>query len=549
MSNVESDPTVAAEPLTSLDGQPLSVGVADSRRVMTYLVVRESEDYVAVMDVLEASVTDLMPSDVAGALAAAGRPMDAKTVETRLDALRVWGAVSARSDASRIQTYADLLARNWRYTATPVGRQAQRFYRTVLAGTPTLREIPLTSLSRIITALEALDDGMNAEPDARQATADQRDVVDHIGAVFTSHDDLDSALVGAEDTLASLADRFDLDDDHTAELKGLLVDYATRVAAELDSGSARAARLLTRLRPHFAALADLAVSGSDARTLIERGVLTASRGGRVDDWDGLCAWFNSRTGRAARFSLRLVRSLPGMHANLRRLHTSSGTATSRSRALALARACADPLVGTQVWQAALGDHPWRKLHGTAEDEDASTVSPWRAGPQVEVPELLRSTGRSGPRGRGGSARDDTQARADVAAARRDRQLRHDRALREVLAAAPGQPLSEDAARIALNSLLAAARATATGPRRTATRDALACSLIFTGSGAGSLHAPTWHVLLPGRHPLFHLPGRWPNAAALAAITGAASPDPTGSTPVPVRRSTAAVTDAAAEGAA
>ena len=52
------------------------------------------------------------------------------------------------------------------------------------------------------------------------------------------HDALDGALVGAKDVLAGLADRFDLDRDRTAELKGLLVDYATHVAVELRRGSA-----------------------------------------------------------------------------------------------------------------------------------------------------------------------------------------------------------------------------------------------------------------------------------------------------------------------
>lgn len=539
-----SSSTSSAETLTGLGGEQLVVGVDDSRRVMTYLVVRESDDYLAVMDVLEGSVTDLTPAEVTAALKHTARSLDTKTVETRLDALRTWGAVSARTDTSRVERYADLLARNWRYTATPAGRQAQRFYRDVLAGTPTLREIPLSSLSRVVTALDALLADVTDDPAV--LTGSSPDVVERIGSLFTSHDDLDGALVGAEDALAALADRFDLDDDRTTELKSLLVDYATRVATELESGSARAARALTGLQPHFAALAELAVASSEARTLIERGALTASRGGRAADWDGLRAWFDSRHGRAARFSLRLVRSLPGMHANLRRLHTSSGTVSSRNRALLFARAAAHPQLGTQIWQAALGDHPWRKLHGAAEDDDLTRLPTWRSGPQVAVPELLRSTGRTGPRGKGGSARDDTQAKADVAAARAARQERHDAALREVLAAAPGAALSEDAARVALTSLMAAVRAGATGAVRTASRDALACSLVHTGHGTGVLRAPTWHVQLPGRHPLFHLRGQRPSPLALAELADAARPDPTPTQRASLELSEHAVGPAAAE---
>jgi len=83
-----------------------------------------------------------------------------------------------------------------------------------------------------------------------------------------------------------------------------------------------------------------------------------------------------------------------MHVNLRRLHSSAGAATSRSRALSLARACADPTYGIAVLLAALGDHPWRKLYGEAEDEDLSRIRSWRGGPCVAVPELLRLTGRA-----------------------------------------------------------------------------------------------------------------------------------------------------------
>ncbi|MEV8628551.1 DUF2397 family protein [Streptomyces sp. NPDC051079] len=492
-------------------------GVADAREVVGYLVRPESSDYIAIMDVLEASVTDLTVSEIAAALTAAGVRLEARLVEKRLDALKGMGAVSVRSDTSHARRYAEILPRNWRYTASPAGRHVQRFYRQVLAGTVTVREVPIASLSRIVSHLERLAAAFGAgEPDAGLLDAT---TLDAAGSVFTSHDDLDAALVGAEDSLIGLADRFDLDEEHTNDLKGLLVDYATRVAAELDSGSARAAAALAILRPWFGLLAQAAVDASQARDLIAAGALSASRGGRAEDWDGLCAWFDARTGRASRFSLRLVRALPGMHANLRRLHSSAGTASTRSRALALARAVLTPEIGAQIFQAAVGDHSWRKLYGQADEDDMGRNPSWRGGPQVPVPTLLRTAGRSGPRGRGAAPRDDTEAKAQVAEARARRQARHQGALAVVLAALPGQQMDEAAARAALAALMAAARAVATGPRRTGTSGGLACTLVHTGSGTGMLNAPTWRVLLPGRIPLFHQPGQRPSAAALAALKG------------------------------
>ncbi|WP_436988155.1 DUF2397 family protein [Streptomyces sp. enrichment culture] len=496
--------------------------MTDARKAVAYLVRPESSDYIAIMDVLEGSVTDLTVAEVAAALAAAGVRLDARLVEKRLDALKDMGAVSFRSDISHARRYTEILARNWRYTASPAGRHVQRFYRQVLAGTVTVREIPIMSLNRIIAHLEQLAAALGAaEPDTGRLDAA---ALDAVSAVFTSHDDLDAALVGAEDALIGLADRFDLDEEHTNDLKGLLVDYATRVAAELDSGSARAAAALRVLRPWFGLLAQAAIDASQARGLIAAGALSASRGGRAEDWEGLCAWFDARTGRAARFSLRLVRALPSMHANLRRLHSSAGTASTRSRALALARAVLTPEIGVQIFQAAVGDHSWRKLYGQVDEDDMGRNPSWRGGPQVPVPTLLRTAGRSGPRGRGATPRDDTAAKAQVAAARARRQAEHQRALAAVLASLPGQRLDEAAARAALAALMAAARAAATGPRRTGTSGGLACTLVHTGTGTGTLNAPTWRVLLPGRIPLFYRPGRRPSAVALAALAGTTTMD-------------------------
>jgi uncharacterized protein (TIGR02677 family) len=477
----------------------VTVGVSDSRLAVVYLTAPGSDEYIAVMDALEASVTDMTPADVVAALAAAGHPLDEKVVVARLDKLRKWTAVSARTDNARILRYSDIVARNWRYTPTPVGRQVQRFYMSYLSGLPVVREIPLTNLARLVDALEHLAGLAAPRPGAAGMAA-------LVTQAFTAHDDLDGALVGAEDALAGLADRFDLDDDRAAELKGLLVDYATHVAVELRRGSARADRALGLLTDDVDALAAVAVEDSSARELIARGALTASKGGRVEDWLGLAKWCDPERGRAQRFALRLVRALPGMHANLRRLHTSTGTATSRTRALALAKACATSNLAPALFLAALGDHPWRKLHGDADDDELARVPSWRAGPTVEVPDLLRLTGRTGARGRPAAPRDDAAARAEVAQRRRLRQQQHEAALREVLTASPDALLSEPAARLAMATLMAAARSGATGPRRTATREGLACTLFRAPDSTGALRAPTWRVLLPGRVPVFHQQG-------------------------------------------
>lgn len=468
----------------------------DARRAVIYLVVHESAQYIAIMDVLEASITDLTPAEVGARLQAAGTPIEQTVVEARLDKLREWAAVSARTDTSRILRHADLLARNWRYTATPGGRQVQRFYRKVLAGAPAAREIPLSSLARVVEAAETL---------ASLGTVNETNA-ELIGQLFVNHDHLDAALVGAEDSLAGLVDRFDLDDESIAELKTLLVGYATHVAAELEKGSARAYRALSVLRPRFAELAMLAVRASEAHVLIERGALAASHGGRLEDWEALFAWLDPFRGRSTRFALRLVRALPGMHVNLRRLHTSAGSATSRGRALMLAKACLDPTYGAAILMAALGDHPWRKLYGEAEDTDVARTRSWRDGPFVEVPQLLRATGRSGARGSVPPARDDAAAREAVRERREQRVAAHVEAIKEILASPVGACMSERAARVALASLLAAVRADSSEGRRKGVCDGLSCTLLYTPGTAGTVIAPNWRVVTPDRTPAFHLPG-------------------------------------------
>lgn len=507
----------------------------DSRRVVAYLTAPESDEYIAVMAVLEGEVTDRTPAEITSRLRSIGIQLDQKIIETRLDKLVAWGAASPRADASQLRRYADLLARNRRYTATPTGRQVHRFYNSYLAGTPAMREIPLPSLNRIVNSLSALvrllaSSGRSTATTTSSARIEAQ-IAEHVGIAFTSHDDIDAALVGAEDGLAGLADRFDLDDERTAELKTILVDYATHIAAELDQGSARARAYLDGLLPQAQTLVEALLAASDAKELIAFGALAASRGGRVEDWEGLRRWFDPQDGRAARFSLRLVQALPGMHANLRRLHSSSGAATTRAHAIQLARACADPTYGTQIWQAALGDHSWRKLAGTADDEEVvRATTSWRDGPGVALPELLRTTGRTGARGPAATARDDTATREAKLRERRERQRLHAEAVREVLAAAPGDPLSDHAARVAFAIITFTARAAirpnAGGPGvagRVGSREGLGCTLLYLGPTAfvGVIRAPSWRVLLPGRVALFHPPNRTARVPAgmAAALTG------------------------------
>lgn len=469
----------------------------DARRAVSYLVAPGSDEYVAIMSVLEGSARDLTPAEVVSALRESGAEPDQAIVETRLSQLRDWGAVSARSDQTHVRRVQDLLLRNFRYTATRQGRQVQRFYETVLSGSPVMREIPMQSLNAVVLALEAL---ARADEASEQVWVRAR-----VNEVFTAHDDLDSSLVGAEDTLMSLADRFDLNDDRTGELKTLLVGYATRIAVELDKGADRALIALRHLAGRYKELARATVEGSAAADLIGRDLLAASKGGDVADWQGLAAWFDPMSGRSARFQARMVQAIPTFHANLRRLHTAGESGTSRARALLLARACLDPNRGAQVFLAALGDHAWRKLHGEADDPGAGRVPHWRDGPQVVVPAGLRSHGKAGVRGRAAAPLDDSAARLAVARAREERLTRHRERLREVLAAGPGDELSDGAARVALAALMDAVRQTGIGGRRRATRDGLACTVVWTGVGAGLLRAPSWRVWLPERAVLFHSP--------------------------------------------
>lgn len=523
MTDVNSSDTAwpSTAPAAGPDDAPV-------RLVVSFLVAPEAGQYIAVMTVLEASLTDLTPGQVSQALTDAGTPLETRTVEDRLDKLRTWGAVTARTDTSDAKRFSDLLARNWRYTASPVGREVQRFYSQRLAGTQLAREIPLASLQRAIGAIQTLQRLLHEVPAGSDVSDLPATTVTELAAtvatLFVSQDDLDAALVGAEQTLGGLANRFDLDTDRTGVLKDLLVEYATRVASELSRGGARAHAGLLSLRGHVDLLATAAVHASAASELISRGALTASRGGAVADYHGLLAWLDPASGRAARLSLTLVRAIPGMQANLRRLHTSSGTATARSRALALAKACTDSVHGRDILAAALGDHAWRKLQDTSDDDHVRTPS-WHTGPTVDVGEILRATGRTGSRGKPAASRDDTAARAEVTSARLAREQARAVAVEQILGATPGTVLSPKAAKVALDALTYTVRTAASGRVRRAhtARLGVACTLVYTPGSSGAVCSPYWTVTCVDRTPVFHALGTAADVTGLLAA--AAGPDP------------------------
>ena len=467
----------------------------DARLAVSYLVAQEADDYIAVMTVLDASPTDLTPDEVAAALRKRGLAMDSSLVGSRLEKLKEWGAVSPRADQTRVRRYEDLLRRNFWYSATTPGRQVQRFYTEVLAQNQVMREIPIQSLNAVVVALEAL-----ASPEADWTN--QVWLRERINAVFTAHDDLDGALVGAEDTLMGLADRFDLDDERTNELKTLLVGYATRMAVELERGADRGWEALCKLSDRFPALAEITVQASGAADLIERNILAPSRGGNVDDWHGLRAWFDPAHGRSARFQARMVGAIPTFYANLRRLHTAGQSGTSRARALQLATACLDQKYGQQIYLAALGDHSWRKFFSEADDPGPGRTPPWRDGPQVPVAYGLRAYGQPSVRGRAPAPIDDSAAREAVFRRRQERLAQQRAWTTELLAAPTGAVLSYGAARLALGIVMDAVRQTPRQGHRHVVRNGVACNVITANQECAVIRSPSWRVLLPNRMVTF-----------------------------------------------
>lgn len=98
-----------------------TVAGQDSRAAVGYLVVPEAGEYIAVMDVLESSVTEMTSAEVRAARQHTGLHLPISIVEDRLEKLVDRGAASHKSDTTRARWYSDLMARNWRYTATYIG--------------------------------------------------------------------------------------------------------------------------------------------------------------------------------------------------------------------------------------------------------------------------------------------------------------------------------------------------------------------------------------------------------------------------------------------
>ncbi|MFD5898666.1 DUF2397 family protein [Streptomyces sp. NPDC060366] len=467
----------------------------DPARPFGYVLSPRREQYVAIMGVLERSVDELTPAGVVRALAAQGVVMPLAVVVQRLRALcDTFLAGSGRPD-SQIERWKELDGARWRYSATPRGRQVHRLWSQMVAEGVVQREIPLDGLARIHGALSGLAGGQ----ELREA-----EVSGLAGQVFVEHDFLDAALVGQADMLARLAHRFDLAPQATVELKQLIVEYATHVVVHMDRAVALIHQQLLGLRPRFGDLAQARQGQSHAGPLVERGVLAPARGLRVADWEQLLAWFSPGTGKAARFGLQLVRAIPMMHANLRRDQSVSGPGTMRSKALSLAVACQSPRYGQAVLRASLGDHPWTKLHTSAEGENEGVgVVSWHEGPRVPALALLRATGQSGPRGRVAPRKSRKEAARVAAAQRAQRQAELRAAAAEVLAGAG--PLSDRACRAALKAVVAAVQAAECGGCRTGRAGEVGCTLTVEEGAVGRVEGYRWSVLVPGRRVVFHPP--------------------------------------------
>ncbi|MEU1223065.1 DUF2397 family protein [Streptomyces microflavus] len=466
------------------------LGAQDPGRVFGYVVSSVRDQYGAIMDVLEQAVDHLTPAQVSAELAERGVVLQPVVVAQRLRALQeTFLAVSGQPD-NEIERWQELNGARWRYTATAQGRRVQRLWSLLASEGVVQREIPLDGLARVREALTGLQ-GAEASPEV---------LVKLAGQVFVEHDQLDASLVGQADMLAQLADRFDLDPEATAELKQLIVEYATHVVAHLNREVRAVHGQLSVLRPRFGELAAVCGAGSRAGALVARGVLAPSRGAREQDWDQLAAWFDPASGRAARFALALVRAIPMMHANLRRQQSAWGPGTLRMKALSLAAACRSAEFGEAVFRASVADAAWVKLHTCADGDDGELVS-WHEGPRVPALAMLRKSGQSVPRGALAPRPDRAEAAREVALEKQRQEAKRRAAVAEILAGV--FPLSDRACRVALHAVTAAARGVERDGERTGGAQGVGCTLTAAPGVVGRVDGVTWSVLVPGRQIAFH----------------------------------------------
>jgi hypothetical protein len=114
----------------------------DPRSVVAYWLSTHVAQYAAILDVLEASVDDLRPAQIANQLRGTGHPLGDDVVIRRLEKLHEWAVVTGRSDPSDARVAAQLLARNFRYSMTAQGRRIHRVYGEMLTEN-IVREIPI----------------------------------------------------------------------------------------------------------------------------------------------------------------------------------------------------------------------------------------------------------------------------------------------------------------------------------------------------------------------------------------------------------------------
>ena len=450
-----------------------------------YLTAESNRDYVAIMDVLVDASFDLTPSKVSDHLAVVGIDLPVDITRQRLIKLHQWQVVSETTALDSFSSFKDFQASRQEYAVNALGRAVHHFFRTTLAGDQRPRAVDLNHLQTVVRALETLADDIYMSDTA---------FAENISTLFTSHEQLDAALIGAADTLSALMIRFDLDDDGAAELRGMLNAYSTSLQYELDMATDRGHKALTKIRPNFPLLADRYASVSVGADLVASGTLIGQRGTVVDHWRTLDHWMDPRDGRAERFNRDMRRAVPTFVTNVRRLlETNRGS--TRDRAIALAKAAGDATHAAALFATATGDHSWTKFAHISIDEPQSAPYPsWEHGALVPLPRFTKHGAATGGRGRTAGPRDDSAARAQARAEREAELAASSDAAVAAIEIGMGSQLPDAAARLVLAAINAGVGSDETLSGMD--EDSLVLVVQQAAPGARSLLiAPTWKYLV------------------------------------------------------
>ncbi|MFF2618990.1 DUF2397 domain-containing protein [Kitasatospora sp. NPDC058046] len=408
---------------------------AECLLLFRYLTAESSAEYVAVMDVLCATLlADMSASDLRERLLEAGLDIALDTVEERCLQLIAWKNLMKSPRDPHVPTVEAYRHSQRRFQATSRGHWLHRQVRELARRGDGAREVARELLGGLVVLLEQIAERVEGGGlvDAELLAAD-------VTTVFSNQQLFTDGVRDFYAYLGNVLTRYDLAGEEYSTFKGLLLEYVELISADVARHSPGIVRVLERLAPLLGTV--LAVLDTLPSLVNADGSAVERLPGRqVADWEELTAWYTGSNGVSGPAQLRSAAdaALSQLLTNAKRMLASTGTGASRRADLLRLAALLDSSREEDAqrgFAAAFGLFSARHLGlGPEEGEVGRTAAvSWWDAVAVDVPVALRERGTRASVGRNGRVPDPGADNASQLAAASAEEAARRAAVAELLA--------------------------------------------------------------------------------------------------------------------